>query len=182
MSETSLFSQLTGPRKLESRSVSATEESMLKGERDREESVGQTMRDRKNLHKILHKILNQQFEEKNGALRKLSEIQKSSCMRLVENLNLKGCSFIKRIYGPAMLKEKEKLCGELEMRNELFQESRTNGCQEIEELRRRRYEESDRARKAKLDELSMKQQKDPQTVSQLLTQMRELQDKSKFLV
>ena len=68
------------------------------------------------------------------------------------------------------------------MRNELFQESRTNGCQEIEELRRRRYEESDRARKAKLDELSMKQQKDPQTMSQLLTQMRELQDKSKFLV
>ena len=35
--------------------MSATEESMLKGERDREESVGQTMRDRKNLHKILQR-------------------------------------------------------------------------------------------------------------------------------
>ena len=63
------------------------------------------------------------------------------------------------------------------MRNKLFQESRTKDCQEIEELRRRCCEESDRARQAKLDELSMMQQRDPQTVSQLLAQMRESQDK-----
>ena len=59
------------------------------------------------------------------------------------------------------------------MRNKLFQESRTKDCQDIEELRRRCCEESDRARQAKLDELSMMQQRDPQTVSQLLAQMRE---------
>ena len=63
------------------------------------------------------------------------------------------------------------------MRNKLFQESRTKDCQEIEELRRRCCEESDRARQAKLDELSVMQQRDPQTVSQLLAQMRESQDK-----
>ena len=69
------------------------------------------------------------------------------------------------------------LCGELGMRNKLFQESRTKDCQDIEELRRRCCEESDRARQAKKDELSMMQQRDPQTVSQLLAQMRESQDK-----
>ena len=63
------------------------------------------------------------------------------------------------------------------MRNKLFQESRTKDCQEIEELRRRCCEGSDRARQPKLDELSMMQQRDPQTVSQLLAQMRESQDK-----
>ena len=73
--------------------------------------------------------------------------------------------------------ERISLCGELGMRNKLFQESRTKDCQEIEELRRRCCEESDRARQAKLDELSMMQQRDPQTVSQLLAQMRESQDK-----
>ena len=73
--------------------------------------------------------------------------------------------------------ERISLCGELEMRNKLFQESRTKDCQEIEELRRGCCEESDRARQAKLDELSMMQQRDPQTVSQLLAQMRESQDK-----
>ena len=45
--------------------------------------------------------------------------------------------------------ERISLCGELKMRNKLFQESRTKDCQEIEELRRRCYEESDRARQAK---------------------------------
>ena len=63
------------------------------------------------------------------------------------------------------------------MRNKLFQESRTKYCQEIEELRRRCCEESDRVRQAKLDELAMMQERDPQTVSQLLAQMRESQDK-----
>ena len=35
------------------------------------------------------------------------EVQKSPFMNPVENLNLKGYSFIKRIYGLAMLIEKE---------------------------------------------------------------------------
>ena len=50
------------------------------------------------------------------------------------------------------------------MRNSLFQESRTKDC-------RAKLDE------AKLDELSMIQQRNPQTVSQLLAQMRKLQEK-----
>ena len=41
------------------------------------------------------------------------------------------------------------LCGELEMRNRLFQKSRAEECQEIEELSRRCCEASDRARQAR---------------------------------
>ena len=63
------------------------------------------------------------------------------------------------------------------MRNKLFQESCTKDCQKIEEVRSRCHEEGDKARQAKLYELSMMQQRNPQTVSQLLAQIRELQDK-----
>ena len=40
------------------------------------------------------------------------EVQKSPFLKPIENLNLKGCSFIKRIHGPTMLKEKEYICVE----------------------------------------------------------------------
>ena len=106
------------------------------------------------------------------------ELQKLLYINPIENLKLKDYSFFRRIFG-TMLEAKELvLCGELEMRNKLFLESRTKDSQEIEELRRRCCEESDRARQAKLNELSMMQQRDPQTVSQLLAQMRVSQDKA----
>ena len=63
------------------------------------------------------------------------------------------------------------------MRNRLFNESRKRSCQEIEELRRICYEETDRARQARIDELSSHQERDPPTVSQLLTQIQDLQNK-----
>ena len=93
-------------------------------------------------------------------------------MNPFENSNLKDSSFIKRIYGRTLLTEKEFicLCG------------RTKDCREIEVLRTRCYEESDKARLTKLDELSMKQQRNPRAVSQLLAQIRELRDKVKILV
>ena len=53
-------------------------------------------------------------------------------LRLIENLNLNGYNNIKRICGLTLLRERIALCGELEMRNRLFLESRTKDCQEIE--------------------------------------------------
>ena len=50
-SETSLLSQLAGPGGLGSGSVSTTDEPLMTGKRDRGESIGQSMRDRENLHK-----------------------------------------------------------------------------------------------------------------------------------
>ena len=75
-------------------------------------------------------------------------------------------------------REKIILRGELEMRNRLFREDHSRYCQETEELRRICCEETDRARQARIDEWSMHQKKkDPPTVSQLSTQLQELQDK-----
>ena len=74
-------------------------------------------------------------------------------------------------------RERINLCGELEMRNQLFQGTRTKDYRELGALRDCCYQESDKARRARLDELSMRQQRNPQTVNQLMAQIRELQDK-----
>ena len=63
------------------------------------------------------------------------------------------------------------------MRNRLFREHQAKDCQEIEELRRTWCEEAGRARQARIDELSMRQGKNPTTVSQLLTQILDSQNK-----
>ena len=63
------------------------------------------------------------------------------------------------------------------MRNRLYQESHIRPCQEIQESRRICCEETDRARQARIDELSVHQKRNPTTVSQLLTRIWELQNK-----
>ena len=68
------------------------------------------------------------------------------------------------------------LYGELELRNRFIQESQAKYCQEIEELRGICCEETDRARQARIDELSVRQERNPTTVSQLLAQIRDFQN------
>ena len=53
----------------------------------------------------------------------------------------------------------------------------TQENQEIEELRRVCCEESNRARRAGIDDLSVHQERNPTTFSQLFTQIWELQNK-----
>ena len=55
------------------------------------------------------------------------EVQKLLYMNPIENLKLKDYSFFRRIWDNAQ-SERISLCGELEMRNKLFQESRTKDC------------------------------------------------------
>ena len=59
-------------------------------------------------------------------------------------------------------RDKISLYGELELRNRLFQESQAKDCQEIEELRRICCEETDLAIQARIDELSMHQERNTQ--------------------
>ena len=66
--------------------------------------------------------------------------------------------------------------GELELRNRLFREHQAEGCQDIEELRRIRCEDTDRAIQARIDELSMHQERNPTTVSQSLAQNHDWQN------
>ena len=63
-----------------------------------------------------------------------------------------------------------------------FQENHARDCQEIEELRSICCEEGDRARQARSDKLSLQHEENPTTVSQMMAQIRELQNKSEFLV
>ena len=68
-------------------------------------------------------------------------------------------------------RDKISLYAELDMKNRLFRVNQTKDCQEIAELRKICCEETDRARQARIDELSMHQERNPTTVSQLLTQI-----------
>ena len=90
-------------------------------------------------------------------------------------LECQRLSFISRI---SMDRQRERInfCGELEMINRLFQESRARNCLEIVELRKNCCEQTDRARLMGIDELSMQQERGPTMVSQLLTQIQDLQN------
>ena len=63
------------------------------------------------------------------------------------------------------------------MRNRLSQESRARNCQDIEESRRICCEETERVRRLRVDELSMQSERNPTAVSQLLTQIQDMQNK-----
>ena len=67
------------------------------------------------------------------------------------------------------------------MRIRLFWENQAKDCQEFEEMRRNCCEETDRARPARIDDLSMHQERNPATVSQLLTQIQDWQNKANSL-
>ena len=73
--------------------------------------------------------------------------------------------------------DKISLYGELGLRNRPHQENHARYCQEIQELRIICCEETDRARQARVHELPMQQQRNPTTVSQLLTQIQEFLSK-----
>ena len=174
--------------------MSTIDESLMTSKRDRGESVGQSMRDRENLHKILEREAESSIQGENEAQKNYQRLklmwklerweQRSSEIALHESyreLETQRLQLLQANIWDNAQSERVSLCGELGMRNKLFQESHTKDCQEIEELRRRCCEESDRARQAKLDELSMMQQRDPQTVSQLLAQTRESQDEANSL-
>ena len=73
-------------------------------------------------------------------------------------------------------RENINLCGELEKTD-----SSKKVAKEIEELRRICCEETDRVRQLRICEFSMQQERNPTTVSQLWTQIHDLQKKVNFL-
>ena len=99
-------------------------------------------------------------------------------MRSTRSWNLNDFSYTKQINGLIRLREMKLAC----MENRLFQENHARDGREIQELRRICCEETDRARQARIDELSMHQEKNPTTVGQLLGQIRELQKRENFTI
>ena len=74
-------------------------------------------------------------------------------------------------------RQKISLYGELELRSRLFQENHARDGREIEELRRICCEEIEQTRKARSEELSVQQRRNPTTVSQVMAQIQYLQNK-----
>ena len=77
--------------------------------------------------------------------------------------------------------ERIHLCGELEMKSRLHQECYARRCQEIEELRRRSYQEENEVTQQKLNEHSMQHDQESRTVSLLQHQIRKLQERPEFM-
>ena len=71
---------------------------------------------------------------------------------------------------------------ELERKNRLHQESHTRNRQKIEELRRCCYKEANKLSQYRLDEFSIVQERDPNTVSHLKDQIGELQEQVNFMI
>ena len=93
-------------------------------------------------------------------------------------LNPNDYNYNKRINGLIRLKEiKIGLHGELELRKSLFRENQAKDWQETGELSGTGCEETDRGRRARIDGVSMHQERNPTTVSQLLTRIQDLQNK-----
>ena len=73
--------------------------------------------------------------------------------------------------------ENRSLFEELAMKGRLCQESHAKYCFEIEESQRICIEEAERARQLRTDELNAQKKGEPSTVTQLLSQIQDLQDK-----
>ena len=74
-------------------------------------------------------------------------------------------------------RERIHLCGELEMNNNLHQESYARNCREIEELKKRCCQEENAVRQRKLEEFPTQHDQESRTVSQLRHQVRRLQER-----
>ena len=159
--------------------------------RDRDQNVVQTLKDKESLHKILEVKAELAVKGENLAQQRLYEAETDVEVKHWEKRNSDIALFeINQEFESQRLqlhqanqwadqaqRDKISLCGEMEMRNGLFRENQRKACQEIEELRRLCCEETDLARQAGIDELSMHQKKNPTTVTQLLTQIQDLQNK-----
>ena len=158
--------------------VSSLFESVSEEKRDRDQKVV----DRQNLHKILDQkaelvrggenLAQHRFFEAEADVEVKHWEKRNSDIALYEINQEFEVPTITATTGESMTdhaqRNKMSLYGELELRNRLFQEDQARDCQEIEELRRICCEETDQTRQARIEELSMQQQRHPMTVSQMM--------------
>ena len=175
--------------------VANVEESMLRGKRDHNLDSVSTMSDKQNLHEYLERKAESAVRGEIAAHKRLCEAEAGMEMRRWEQKNSEVALYeshreleSQRLqlhqahqWADQAQREKINLCGELELKNRIGQESHTRASQEIEELRRICCEETNRVRHLRIKEWSMQQERDPNIVSQPLTQIWDLQDKASFL-
>ena len=139
--------------------VSSLFGSVSKDNRDRDQNVVQTLRDKQNLHKILTQKAELAVRGEKLAQQRLYEGDADVEVKHWEkrNSDIAG-NGINQAFEPPRPQpqqanqwadqaqgDKISLYGDLEMRNRLFRENQAKDCQEIEELRRTCCGEIDRA-------------------------------------
>ena len=97
------------------------------------------------------------------------------------SLDLKNNNYWWPINRQIKLKVIVHLCSELEMRNRLHRECYARSCHEIEELKRRCYQEENAAKQRKLEEFTTQHDQESRTVNRLRDQVRRLQERSEFI-
>ena len=78
-------------------------------------------------------------------------------------------------------RERIPMCCEVEMRSRLHQEYYARSCQEIEELKRRCFQEENGVTQQKMNEQCLQHDQESRTVSLLRDQVRRLQERVEFL-
>ena len=161
-------------------SVVSVEGSMLWGKRNKNDESA-TLIDRQNLHEFLERQAQTTVLGEQNSQRKLTEAEsdmenkewerrnsefalyESQCEPESQRQQLRQASQ----WAEQALRERISLCGEFELKNRLHQESDTRSRQEFEELRRR-CNRGDKLAQHRLDECSVQQKRDPDTVSRLI--------------
>ena len=128
-----------------------------------------SLRDRKNLHKILERKADAAVRGETVGQRTLYEgeaevearnwekqRQHVACQEINQEFESQRFQLHQASrWADKAERDEISLYGELELRNRLFQQNHARDCQEIEELRRICCQESDRPKQGRIDELSM---------------------------
>ena len=154
--------------------------SVSKGKRDRDQNVVQTLRDRQNLHIILERKAGLAVRGEKLAQQRLYEAEADVEVKHWEKRNSDIA-----LYGINQEFESQRFqlqqasrWADQAQRDKKPMENWKRGMDSSEKiLRRICCEETDRARQARIDDLSMHQERNPTTVSRLLTQIQDLQNK-----
>ena len=114
--------------------------------------------DERDLREYFERRLQQAFQGENSVQRKLYSTELNMEMHyLIHNVSLnfkKQQLMMANQWADQAQRERMHLCSDLEMKNRLHQKCYARSCQEMEELKRRCYQEENAAKQRKLEEFT----------------------------
>ena len=156
--------------------------SQSKGKSDRDQNVVHSSRDRENLQKIIERKFDSAVRGEMMAQQKLYDAEARNWEKKNSDIAFQEINqeVESQRFQPHQASRWADQAQRGFVRVENFQEIHARDCREIVEMRSTCYEEADRARQARSDELwrlFMQQEWNPTTVSLMMAQIRELQNK-----
>ena len=164
--------------------VSSLLRSMSKGKRDRNQHVVQTLRNRQHLHKILERKAELATRGEQPAQQRLYEAETDVEVWSTGRREIQILLFVRSIRSSSPKDySNNRLINGLTRLREINKENWKWGIDSTEKIKEKiaeklkNWEETDRARRARNDELSLRQERNHTTVSQFLTQVQDLQNR-----